>query len=109
MVQEGIDVKHYYCLDVAGWKRQEICLKRACRLSVRGFFGFFKVKVSRGITQCPQRDSNLCPSVYLMVKAVALLREPRDGKRVGGRHEDQGPGNPQQHGASDIQVKNVRW
>ncbi len=55
--------------------------------------------------------STLCnrPSVYLMVKAVALLREPRDGKGVGGRHEDQGSGNPQQYAASDIQVKNVCW
>jgi hypothetical protein len=42
-----------------------------------------------------------------MVKAVALLREPRDGEGVGGWHEDQGPGNPQQYAASDIQVKNV--
>jgi hypothetical protein len=41
MVQEGIDVKHYCCLDVAGWKRQEVGLKRACRLSIGGLFGFF--------------------------------------------------------------------
>jgi hypothetical protein len=57
----GIDVIHYCCMDAVGWKRQEVELKWACRVSVWVYVGF-EVKVSRGITQCPHRDSNLCPA-----------------------------------------------
>jgi hypothetical protein len=40
MIQEGIDVIHYCCIVVVGWKRQKVGLKRACRLSVVCLFGF---------------------------------------------------------------------
>ncbi len=40
MIQAGIDKIHYCCMDVVGWKRQEVGLKRACRLSVVGLCGF---------------------------------------------------------------------
>jgi hypothetical protein len=40
IIQEGIDIIHFCCMDVVGWKRQEVGLKRACRLSVVGLFGF---------------------------------------------------------------------
>ena len=58
MIQTGIVLIYYCCMDGVGWKRHEVGLKRDCRLSVVGF----KVEVSRGITQCPQRDSNLGPA-----------------------------------------------
>jgi hypothetical protein len=32
----GIDVIHYCCMDGVDWKRQEVGLKRACRVSVVG-------------------------------------------------------------------------
>jgi hypothetical protein len=35
----GIDVIHYCCMDGVGWKRQEVGLKRACRVSVVGIRG----------------------------------------------------------------------
>ncbi len=34
------DVIHYCCMDAVGWKRQEVELKRACRVSVVGIRGF---------------------------------------------------------------------
>jgi hypothetical protein len=40
MIQAGIDIIYFCCMDVEGWKRQEEGLKRACRLSVVGLFGF---------------------------------------------------------------------
>jgi hypothetical protein len=33
MIQAGVDVIHYCCMDVVGWKQ-------ACRLSVVGLYGF---------------------------------------------------------------------
>ena len=36
----GIDVIHYCCMDAVGWKRQEVELKRACRVIVVGIRGF---------------------------------------------------------------------
>ncbi len=40
MIKAEIDVIHYCCMDVVGWKRQEVGLKRACRLSVVNLYGF---------------------------------------------------------------------
>ncbi len=36
----GIDIIHYCCMDAVGWKRQEVGLKRACRVSFVGIRGF---------------------------------------------------------------------
>jgi hypothetical protein len=36
----GIDVIHYCFMDVVGWKRHEVGLKRACRVNVVGICGF---------------------------------------------------------------------
>jgi hypothetical protein len=36
----GTDVIHYCCMDVVGWKRLEVGLKRACRVTVVGVCGF---------------------------------------------------------------------
>ncbi len=38
------------------------------------------------------------------VQALAILRQPRDREPVGGRHEDQGGGDPRQHRVPALQA-----
>ncbi len=49
MVQAGIDVVHYCCMDSVGWKRQEEGLKLVCMLSV----GFMLVLRSKSVQELP--------------------------------------------------------
>ncbi len=76
MIQARIYVIHYCCMDVVGWKRQEVGLKRAC--GVLWIYLGFKVKVSRGINQCPNgtqtsaSTSNALMPQYLSVRQRKL-------------------------------------
>jgi hypothetical protein len=52
MIQAGIDVIHYCCMDVVGWKRPGVGLKRACRERC-GFMWFLRSKPVEELPSVP--------------------------------------------------------
>jgi hypothetical protein len=54
-------VIHYCCMDAVAWKRQEVGLKRACRVSVVGIRGILRSKSVEELSRVPTGTRTYAP------------------------------------------------
>ncbi len=59
----GIDVIHYCGMDAVGWMRQEVGLKRACRVSVVGIRGILRSKSVEKLPSVPTGTRTYAPHI----------------------------------------------
>ncbi len=59
----GSDIIYNCCMDVVGWKRQDVGLKRACRVTVVGVCGFLRSKSVEEIPSVPTGTGTNAPHI----------------------------------------------